>query len=195
MTPFAIILLALAVSIDGLGVGLACGLARVKLSPLSLVLMGLASGTAVLLSMTAGSLVGRLMDPAITARLGGLLLVVFGGWMLWQSRTANTKDGLMGLLEEPSRADADSSGTISAKEAILLGVALALDAFGAGFGAALAGFSPLATGASVAAAKVILVGGGLALGNLASSHSWVKHLKILPGLIISVLGILKIFLL
>lgn len=192
MNILSVMLLAVAVSIDGLGVGLACGLGRVKIPAISLLFMGVASGSAVLISMLAGRLVGRFLNPSLTTWLGGTLLIVFGLWMLWQLK-GSKKQGLMSLLDDPARADTDGSGGISVREAVVLGIALALDAFGAGFGAALAGFSPLATGISVAVAKVLLVGGGVKLGHLAAGYSWVMSLKVLPGLIICALGILKIF--
>jgi len=192
---FTVILLALAVSIDGLGVGIACGLGKVKLPVLSLFLMGVASGSAVLISMTAGKLVSVLLNSSFTVWLGGLLLVGLGLWMLWQLRGAKSRVGLLGLLDNPSRADSDQSGSISAKEALVLGIALALDAFSAGFGAALAGFPPLITGLTVAVAQVVLVALGSELGDLASGTKWIKHINVFPGLIICILGLLKIFLL
>ena len=40
-------------------------------------------------------------------------------------------------------ADIDKSGVINGIEAVLLGFALSIDAFGAGIGAAILGFSPI----------------------------------------------------
>lgn len=194
MSFLAVVFLALAVSIDGLGVGFACGMGRVRISFLSLILMGTAAGLAVLVSMLAGSLAGVFLNSFYAEALGGLLLIGFGLLMLVQSRKADNRGGLLGLLDNPSRADIDHSGTISAREAVVLGIALALDGFGAGFGAALAGFPPLVTGAAVALTKVILVSGGVELGHLASGSKWVRKLKVIPGVIICALGILKFFL-
>ena len=120
------------------------------------------------------------------------MLSVLGLLMLWQAGKAG-QGGLIGLLHDPVSADADHSGSISAQEAIMLGVALALDGFGAGFGAALAGFSPFATGLSVAVVKVIFVYAGLGLGRMARGLP-IKQFKIIPGLIILALGLLKIIL-
>lgn len=187
----AIILLAFAVSLDGLGVGLACGMGRMKLPWSSLLLMGVASGGAILVSMVLGRWVGSFMHFNLATWIGGLMLMGLGAWMLWQAR-AEQRKGLLGLVDDPFKADVDQSGTISAREAMLLGLALAMDAFGAGFGAALAGFPPLPTGISVAIAKVVLVGGGLSVGRLVANTQWVGRIKILPGLIICILGLLKI---
>lgn len=179
---------------DGFGAGMACGLNGVRIPFPSIALMGLAAGSAVLISMLAGTLVGSFIDPRWAVLAGGLLLIVLGIFMLWQNGKAGEQGGLMGLLNDPVRADVDHSGGISAREAIILGVALALDGFGAGFGAALAGFSPIATGLAVAVVKVIFVSIGLALGRFARSLP-LKDIKILPGLIILALGVLKIIML
>ena len=45
------------------------------------------------------------------------------------------------ILREPTVADTDTSGMIDIKEALLLGSALALDALGAGLGAAATGYN------------------------------------------------------
>lgn len=54
------------------------------------------------------------------------------------------------ILRTPSSADIDKSGSISGFEAMWLGIALSLDAFGAGLGAALLGFSPVWTALVIA---------------------------------------------
>ena len=171
----------------------ACGLGRVKLPGISLLLMGLASGSAVLFSMAAGNLVSNILTPTVSARSGGVILICFGLGLLWQLRGGEERGGLMGILTDPAKADLDSSGSISGREAVILGTALALDAFGAGFGAALAGYPPLATGAAAALAQVFFVRAGVELGRLAAGQTWVKKIQFLPSLILCVLGTVKLF--
>lgn len=194
MTLLAVVLLAIAVSVDGLAAGVACGLKGVRIPLSSVALMGAAAGSAVLISMVAGALVGRVISPRLAVLSGGMLLILLGLFLLLQAGKGEEQGGLMGLVHNPARADADHSGSISAREAIILGVPLALDGFGAGFGAALAGFSPAATGLAVAVVKIIFVSAGLKLGQMARSLP-LKEIKALPGLIIMVLGVLKIILL
>ena len=57
------------------------------------------------------------------------------------------------ILRTPQMADVDRSGIISASEALLLGIALSLDSFGAGLGAAMIGFSPLLTALVISTAS------------------------------------------
>jgi putative sporulation protein YtaF len=96
------------------------------------------------------------------------------------------------ILKQPSRADLDRSGNISAAEAALLGVALSLDAFGAGIGAALIGFTPLWTATVIAIASGSFIATGMKIGYHCSSLNWLKRLSILPGCLLILMGILKL---
>ncbi len=80
-------------------------------------------------------------------------------------------------------------------EAAVLGLALALDGFGAGFGAAMAGYSPLVTGLLVALVKVAFVSLGQRAGRRLTAFALTRHLQVLPGLIILALGLMKFILL
>ncbi|RED84189.1 sporulation membrane protein YtaF [Cohnella phaseoli] len=97
------------------------------------------------------------------------------------------------ILRTPSAADMDRSGTISAGEAFLLGTALSLDAFGAGIGAALVGFPPLLTAVVIAASSGLFLWSGTKFGMWASRWRWVKQLSMLPGIILILMGVFKLF--
>lgn len=96
------------------------------------------------------------------------------------------------ILRKPQAADMDRSGTISASEALLLGSALSLDAFGAGLGAALLGFSPLWTSLLIAAASGCFLLVGLRIGFRFATSGRMRALSLLPGVILIVMGILKL---
>lgn len=96
------------------------------------------------------------------------------------------------ILRTPSVADVDRSGVISPSEAGLLGIALSLDAFGAGLGAALIGFPPLITSAVIAFASGTFIASGLRIGYLISGIRWVGRMTILPGIVLILIGIIKL---
>ncbi len=96
------------------------------------------------------------------------------------------------VLRTPAVADVDHSGNISSSEAALLGMALSFDAFGAGIGAALIGFSPYLTAAVISVASGIFLALGLKTGFLLSEKNWMKRLSILPGIILILMGIMKL---
>jgi putative Mn2+ efflux pump MntP len=74
-----------------------------------------------------------------------------------------------------------------------LGIALSLDAFGAGIGAALIDLSPALTASTIAVMSALFLWGGMILG-LFFYHKgpWVKRISILPGLLLIVMGLLRI---
>lgn len=95
------------------------------------------------------------------------------------------------ILRTPSIADVDKSGNISASEATLLGLALSLDAFGAGIGAALIGFVPLLTASVISISSGSFIALGLRIGFRYAEMTWMKKLSILPGCVLILMGLLK----
>lgn len=95
------------------------------------------------------------------------------------------------ILRTPSIADVDKSGNISASEATLLGVALSLDAFGAGIGAALIGFIPLLTASVISISSGSFIALGLRMGFHYAEKNWMKKLSILPGCVLIIMGLFK----
>ncbi|WP_169085210.1 MntP/YtaF family protein [Paenibacillus sp. PL91] len=96
------------------------------------------------------------------------------------------------ILRTPQAADVDKSGTISASEAVMLGVALSLDAFGAGLGAALIGLPSLITALTIAAASAIFLVGGIRFGFRFSAWRGMQTLSLLPGILLIMMGIMKL---
>ncbi|CAM4258870.1 putative Mn2+ efflux pump MntP [Paenibacillus endophyticus] len=96
------------------------------------------------------------------------------------------------ILKTPQAADVDKSGTISASEAVMLGVALSLDAFGAGLGAALIGLPSLLTALTIAAASAIFLIGGMRFGFRFSAWRGMQTLSLLPGILLIMMGIMKL---
>lgn len=96
------------------------------------------------------------------------------------------------ILRTPSAADMDRSGNISATEAALLGIALSLDAIGAGFGAALVGYGALVTALCITTASGLFVWLGTMLGRRVAGRLG-RKLAVLPGFMLIGVGILKLF--
>jgi len=97
------------------------------------------------------------------------------------------------ILKSPSAADVDRSGVISSSEAALLGIALSLDAFGAGLGAALLGFSPLWTCISITIASGSFLYLGTRVGLMFAGLQWLRKLSFIPGVVLIIMGILRFF--
>lgn len=96
------------------------------------------------------------------------------------------------ILKKPSAADMDDSGSISGYEAMWLGIALSLDAFGAGLGAALLGLPPLLTSVMIAFFSGMFLVVGLKAGFRFANSSFVQSLTALPAIMLIIMGILKL---
>ncbi|MGD9677554.1 MAG: sporulation membrane protein YtaF [Vulcanibacillus sp.] len=208
-------ILALAVSIDSFGVGVTYGFKKVKIPLTSVYIISLASALTILLSMHIGGWISLFLSPTIAKWIGSIILIILGVWIiiqvLFQSNKedntyneAKKKDDnlisielkklglVIQILRTPMKADLDQSGRISSIEAIFLGLALSLDAFGAGLGASLIGFKPLVTASVIAGMSGIFILIGIRLGFVFSEISWLKKFTIFPGVIMVLIGILKI---
>ena len=89
-------------------------------------------------------------------------------------------------------ADFDRSGHISSTEALFLGLALSLDSFGAGVGAALIDLPPILFSIIITISCTIFILAGIRIGNLLSNVSWMKKLTVLPGIALVLIGIFKL---
>lgn len=205
-----ILILAFAVSLDSFGVGVTYGLRKMKLPFLSILFIMGCSAASVLLAMWIGVSISDYLSVAAAERLGGFLLIGIGLFALYQvfrhrlvpkdsiieeKMVMNVELKQLGIviriLRKPMEADLDESGSITGSEAILLGIALSLDAFGAGLGAAFLGVSPLILAVSVALMCGLFLTLGKFSGEKLLSSPKINGLTFLPGLLLIILGIWK----
>ncbi|MBY0053716.1 MULTISPECIES: MntP/YtaF family protein [Brevibacillus] len=95
------------------------------------------------------------------------------------------------ILKDPSKADADRSGHIMGWEAVMLGLALSLDAFGAGISLTFLGYSPLVVALCIAIMSALLLAVGLAIGRRAGKTRWLARLTWLPPILLICIGLAK----
>ncbi|MBP1930136.1 sporulation membrane protein YtaF [Ammoniphilus resinae] len=208
--------LAFAVSLDGFGVGLSYGLRKIRIPAFSVLIITFCSSLMILLSMGLGEWLASFTNVDTQRNIGGWILIIVGCWTLVQffrSKETTTASehppnhdtptqvlkiniktfGLViQILRMPSAADVDRSGTITGFEAVLLGTALSLDAFGAGFGASLLGFSPWLTAASVSIFNFLLISFGMKVGFTLAKVKKLQLLSFIPGIILVMIGFFKL---
>uniref|UniRef100_UPI00403F799B manganese efflux pump n=1 Tax=Paenibacillus sp. FSL R5-0713 TaxID=2921655 RepID=UPI00403F799B len=250
----SLLALALALSLDGFGVGITYGLRRTKIPLLSIAVISICSGLVIALSMQVGVLLSHVVSPDIASIVGAVILIGIGAWSLLQlirkqgkeQQETDTRLGeetetkvtgvgvtqdtltdskgrnqvlaldleqsasggslermvftlelrklgvVIQILRSPSKADMDNSGSISAQEAMWLGIALSLDAFGAGLGAALLGFPTLWTALIIALFSGAFLSLGMKVGLRFSALRWMRRLSVLPALLLMIMGIMKL---
>lgn len=218
----SLIMLAIAVSIDSCGVGITYGLRKIRISLTSIFILAICSGTVMFVSMLVGDYIKAFVPLHYSNYIGASLLILIGLWSFYQyikqTNQAEREDetipndtvqihsldpiwqmnlkrfGLViQILKTPQTADVDRSGTISATEAIMLGIALSLDAFGAGIGAAFLHLPILLTVMTIMISSSLFIGAGLWLGKTLSRFSFIKFVGILPSIMLIIIGASKLF--
>lgn len=206
---FSLLILAFAVSLDSFSVGLTYGLRKMHIPFKSISIIACCSALALIIAMGIGRIFTRFFPPTFAESLGGIILICLGAWVLYQFfRSEKVKDVLphektivnfeikslglvINILQKPLSADFDKSGTITGIEALMLGFALSLDAFGAGFGAAMLGYSPYYLALAVAIMSPLFVFMGLKVGSVLANTSWVQKCSFIPGVLLILIGIWK----
>ncbi len=206
MNIFTGVILAIAVSMDGLSAGIIYGMKDIKIPWFSQLVIVAATSCAFLTAMAFGNIAIGFFYPIETKFIGSILLSILGIWSLLETyarenSSISTKTiasfqikplGLViKILREPIAADTDTSGIIDIGEALLLGAALAMDSFGAGFGAAAAGFGIIWTTTLVSIASLIFLSIGLYIGRKKLVFLNQKLTKYLPGILLLVLAFIK----
>ncbi|GIQ69828.1 sporulation membrane protein YtaF [Xylanibacillus composti] len=221
LSLISLLLLALAVSLDGFGVGVMYGIRKIRIPAVSILIIAICSGLVIWCSMQIGAVLLHFLSPAVAKMIGAFILIGIGIWAIWQMiahKNSNASESppaqpdpkrdspktvihveirqlgiVIDILRTPVKADMDRSGTISATEAGLLGLALSLDALGAGLGAALLGFSPLWTSLLIGITCGAFIATGLQIGFRLSGLAWVRKLAAAPGVILILTGVAKLF--
>ncbi|MBN2909024.1 sporulation membrane protein YtaF [Polycladomyces sp. WAk] len=205
-------LLACAVSFDGFVAGLTYGMRRVKIPVVSVGVIAGFSGGLMFLSLHAGHWIAHGFSPFWSRLSGALILIGIGVWTLFnkgqreeepvlrQAETGKTvlsfEIRMLGLvvqiLKTPMAADVDRSGVISPMEAVWLGLALSLDAFGAGLGAAMVGYPPFPLALAIAGTSALFLLTGIRTGWKVSGRRWVSSVEYLPGLLMIAIGLFRL---
>jgi len=204
------IVLAVAVSIDGFSIGVIYGMKGIKIPWLSQLIIALATSAALSVAMVFGKAVEAVLNPGAARLIGVAILLATGIWSIMEAVKRSGSSGQnrpktiatlkirpMGLvvmiLREPAIADRDISGVIDSKEAFLLGTALAMDAFGAGIGAAAAGFNVVFTVILVTIMSVVFLSAGLYTGAKKIPGLEDGWARFLPGGLLLALAVTKAF--
>ncbi len=259
----AVVLFAIAVSVDGFLVGIAQGMRGIKVPVATLIVINVVSGLVVFLSLASGDYVANRLGPQAAKVIGSGILIILGTVMLKPlsgsrrrnsvssnmsgtnidkrdvtsafettetspspplntSTTGSNTGGNTGkrmgeraavdmiatetviskimktlimipkFLAEPITADLDLSGTLTIDEGFLLGLALAIDALGVGFGAGMAGMSSKLTPVVAGITQGIFVSLGLILGRKMRKTVPSYILEKAPGGILILLGAMRL---
>jgi len=211
MSIFYVLLLGLAVSIDGFVAGIAYGLKNIRMPFTSLSIVGVVAGICTAIAMVMAYLVGQFINTDVAIAIGALLLIMLGLWSLFQEYITKDiafyeMDGevtarkltfslgrlVISIMSKPETADVDKLGIISPLEAVFLGVALGADAMVGTFAATLMGPMPLYTPVVIGIIHMLCIASGFYSSQKFISERMKKRFPYLPGALLILLGILRL---
>jgi putative sporulation protein YtaF len=200
MEWLSIILIGIAANLDNLGVGIAYGVQSTTIPVKSNIIIAIIGAMITYLSVSLGAVIGTYISTDLANIGGGLILISIGSWTIWADwkRIASNKQKesqgnyFQQILDEPEKADKDNNNVISAKESILLGIALSLNCFGVGIGGGITGVSPFWSCIIVGSTSFCTMMLGTKMG-IKLSYTWInKFASSIAGILLLGMGLYEI---
>ena len=206
---FLSILIAIAANLDNLGVGIAYGVLNIKISRVTNFIIAVISFIATWLSAKVGEAISLYISPQMAVSIGAILLCGVGIWVISQPiitahkmsqpiidlQIFNTRIymGPAEILRYPERIDLDNSRDIGYWEAVLLGIALSINALAGGLYAGTAGISSLLQASLVGIISLFTIAIGCYFGKKYAAEQLGKYATIVSGTLLIVIGVHQLF--
>lgn len=197
-------LIAVASNLDNLGVGLAYGIQKIRVSHSANALIALVSLLAAWLSAHVGRVAHAHLSPALAHAVGAGLLLGIGIWVFVQPivsarRGKKTEHDPLEksrryaspteILGHPESADLDHSRHIGCWEAIVLGVALSINALAGGFDAGVVGIPALEEALAVGLFSFVSIFAGVYFGRRHASERLGGYATLVSGMLLILIAI------
>jgi putative sporulation protein YtaF len=213
-----LVALAIAANLDNLGVGIAYGIGRDRISNFSNLLIALLSASLTFIAMMFGQWLQHILAPQVANSLGAVVIIGVGIWVYWES-AANQVWSLITrtlvkflkflfprLAQKPQKIERSSDNEprtrtrntqslrlINLPETLILGVSLALNAMAGGFGASLSNHSAVITSLAIGVFSYITIDLGQRLAKSYLSSSLGSLSQKVAGLLLILIGVYELF--
>lgn len=213
MTLFYVLFLSTAVGMDALASGVAYGIKDIEIPFSSLTVIALVTVICAAVGKGGSHLVGGVVSVHTETAAGALLLVALGGYrLLFDYLTKDTflhESGhrhlprkltlsvgglIVRIMVKPEAADQDASHHISPGEAVMLGIALAVDNMVAASAASLAGRFPLYAPVAMGGVQAVLLAMGVYGAKWLIDHQVRFRFPYVSGTVLIALGLVRLFL-
>lgn len=196
----AILAIGLASNLDNAGVGIAYGVRKIRIPWYSNLAMSIISALGALLFGLFGNVIAFYVRPWVSHLVGSAVIISVGIWVLLQAykeadaaRTVCDSSGSFSrLLRNPEEADKDSSQSISLNESIILGAALAMNAFAGGFSAGVIHLNIWFTALSVGIFSYLLSTLSTWFGEKYAAEKLGGRATIISGILLILIGICQL---
>jgi len=199
------IAIAIAANLDNLGVGIAYGIQQIRISHMSNLIIALISFFATWLSAEIGKMISLYLSSQVASIIGAILLFGVGIWIILQPIITAIKNNqpiidlqLLGnkfyigpteILNYPERADIDSSRSVGNWEAVILGIALSINALAGGFDAGAVGISSIVEATLVGIFSFATIIAGYYFGRKYAAEQIGKYATVISGTLLMAIGL------
>lgn len=202
-----LLVLGLAVSIDGFFAGAAYGVKRIQVPFFSLLAIGAVTLFCTEIAHELSFCFADFLHAYILSLAGALLLIGIGICNLLWAKLSSAEAGeetlkpltfscgkiVISVMAKPEAADLDHSNRLSLSEALLLGAALGADNMVATFAAGLTNPLPFYTPLVMCCIQTLLISSGILLARRITSSKLKERSAYAPGCILILLGLLRLF--
>ncbi|AFM39743.1 putative sporulation protein YtaF [Desulfosporosinus acidiphilus SJ4] len=198
----------LAANLDNFGVGVSYGVQKIRIPFLSNFFIALLSGLVTFAAVFTGHFLSHYITVA--NMIGAILIILIGIWVTFHkpavdqplpaaipamktySISIKPLSTIVKITKNPSMADIDANGYISAKEAAALGLTLSFNCIATGIGAGLTGLAPLPLAISVGLFSMVTISSGYWTGWKTASDHFERCSQILSGALLILIGIYEL---
>ncbi len=204
-----LILFVTVLSLDAFTASVAYGTEKIKIGLLPAFIISLTGGLALLISSLFSSFLSGFLSETFCKTLGFIVLFLMGLFNFIQGaiksairrkreRSANMHfrlrelDFFVEVLVDETKADADHSNALSAREAFYLAAALSVDSLATGIGCGFSGMNPVELGTAAFVVNLVAVFAGRLLGK-GIAHCLKLDLSWLGGAVLIGLAFFRFF--
>lgn len=195
MQWLTIVLIGIAANIDNLGISVSYGLKSNRIPFINNILIAVISVICAYISIAIGGSLSQYFSQSVARFIGGSILIGLGIWVVATSSNSGTS-GSNQKKETSSLSFSQktvSSQDINLKESILLGFVLAINCLTIGFGAGIAGVSPLFTALSIGVFSVLSIYIGVLVGTKIGNSLFGNFANGIGGILLVLIGLFEMF--
>lgn len=199
----SIIAIGIASNLDNAGVGIAYGVRRIRIPSLQNLAIAMISFLATLVAGLFGNAVTAWLSPRVGTWIGTVVIVAVGVWVLMQpflarrpkkpKESAHSSSFITNILRNPEEADRNKNQAIGFGEAMILGIALAMNALAGGFDAGITKLDVVWTAISVGLFSFVLLGLADFAGRRYAADQLGEKATIAAGILLIIVGIHQMF--
>lgn len=185
------LLCAISSNLDTLSVCTSYSMKKIKLPISSMAVISFISSLGTYLSMKFGTLIIEYANVNFINVVGSVSLILIGLYFIYSCLIKKDYAKTV-LFEDPTIADADNSGIIDFKEAMILATILTINNVGVGIAMAIVGVNAMITTIFTFIITFISIFLGFYIGKKVTSKKFGKLAEVCSGLLILLIGVVKL---